>query len=123
MSDRRVWPHEIKMTQKVQQATACSARHSTGDIFIACLTKQESFLKIRSAVSSPGNVSVTVPVVTRTEFALVPREEGNVTDTAIRNWEGTFHSVTEFFEARSEHQSMPMPAVSVVHSYCYCLYE
>ena len=112
------------MTQSVRRATACSAYHSIGDIFIVCLTKQESFLKIKSAVSSPGNDSVTVSVVTRTEFALMPpSEEGNETDAAIRNWEREFHSVTEFFEARSEHQSMPMPAVSVVHSYCYCLYE
>ena len=102
------------MTQRVRQATACSARHSIGDIFIACLTKQESFLKIKSAVSSPGNDPVTVSVVTRTEFALMPlSEEGNETDAAIRNWEGVYQSVTEFFKAR-KCQSMSMPAVSAV---------
>ena len=40
-------------------------------------------------------------------------EEGNETDAAIRNWEGVYQSVTEFFEAKQD-RSMPMPAVSVV---------
>ena len=56
---------------------------------------------------------MTVPLVTQTEFALTPlSEEDNETDAAIRSWEGEFHSITEFFEAR---KSTPMPAVSVVH--------
>lgn len=63
---------------------------------------------------------MTVPVVTRTEFALTPpSEEDNEADTAIRSWEGVYHSVTEFFEARRD-QSTPMPAVSVVYT-LYCL--
>ena len=56
---------------------------------------------------------MTIPVVTRTEFALTPPgEEDNETDAAIRSWEGEFHSVSEFFEARRD-QRTPMPAVSV----------
>ena len=56
---------------------------------------------------------MTVPVVTRTEFALTPpSEEDNEADAAIRRWEGEFHSVADFCEARRD-QSMPMPAVSV----------
>ena len=59
---------------------------------------------------------MTVPVVTRTEFAVIPKsEEGNETDEAIRSWEGEYQSVTEFFEAR-KCRSMPMPAVSVVYT-------
>ena len=110
-----LWLDEMKIRQKtVHQASACSIYHSTGDIFIVCLTKPLSSLKLRSAVSAPGNDSVTVPVVTRTEFALMPpREEGNETDAAIRNWEGVYQSVTEFFKAR-KCQSMSMPAVSAV---------
>ena len=66
---------------------------------------------------------MTVPVVTRTEFALTPPiEEGtNETDAAVRNWEREFQSVTDFFEAR-KCQSMSMPAVSVVQLY-YCLHN
>ena len=57
---------------------------------------------------------MTIPVVTRTEFALMPlSEDGNETDAAVRNWEREFHSVTDFFEAR-KCQSRPMPAVSVL---------
>ena len=56
---------------------------------------------------------MSLPVVTRTEFALTPpSEEDNETDAAIRSWEGEFHSVAELFEARRD-QSTPMPAVSV----------
>ena len=56
---------------------------------------------------------MTVPFDTRTEFALTPlSEEDN--DAAVKSWEGEFHSVTEFFEARKS-QNIPMPAVSVVH--------
>ena len=81
-----------------------------GDIFIVCLKKAASFLKLKS-----GSACVTVPVVTRTEFALTPlSEEDNKTDTAVKSWEGEFHSVTEFFEVRTS-QNIPMPAVSVVH--------
>ena len=81
-----------------------------GDIFIVCLKKVVSFLKLKS-----GSTCVTIPVVTQTEFALTPlSEEDNETDAAIRSWEGEFHSVTEFFEARKS-QNIPMPAVSVVH--------
>ena len=59
---------------------------------------------------------MTVPVVTRIELALTPaNEEDNETDVAIRSWEGAYHSVTEFFEAR-KCRSMPMPAVSVVYT-------
>ena len=60
---------------------------------------------------------MTVPLVTQTEFALTPlSEEDNDTDAAIRSWEGEFHSVTEFFEARkSQSTRTPVPAVSVVH--------
>ena len=58
---------------------------------------------------------MTVPLVTQTEFALTPlSEEDNETDAAVKSWEGEFHSVTEFFEARKS-QSTPVPAVSVVH--------
>ena len=58
---------------------------------------------------------MTVPVVTRTDFALTPlNEKDNETDAAVKSWEGEFHSVSEFFEARKS-QSIPMPAVSVVH--------
>ena len=89
------------------------ASYSTGDIFIACLTKQESVLKLTPAGASPGSDPVTVPVVTRIEFALTPLSEEDVeADAAIRSWEGVYHSVSEFFEARLD-QSMPMPAVSV----------
>ena len=63
---------------------------------------------------------MTVPVVTRTEFALTPvSEEDNEADAAIRSWEGEYQSVTEFFKARRD-QSTPMPAVSVVCT-LYCL--
>ena len=56
---------------------------------------------------------MTVPVVTRTEFAPTPPiEEDNEVDAAIRSWEGEFHSVAEFCEARRD-QSTPMPVVSV----------
>ena len=59
---------------------------------------------------------MTVPLATRTEFALTPiNEEGNETDEAIKSWEGEYQSVTEFFEAR-KCRSMPMPAVSVVYT-------
>ena len=52
---------------------------------------------------------MTIPVVTRTEFALTPlSEERNKTDAAVRSWEGEFQSITELFEAK-----IPMPAVSV----------
>ena len=58
--------------------------YSTGDIFIACLKKTASLLKLKS-----GSAFVTVPVVTRTEFALTPlSEEDNEADAAIRSWEG-----------------------------------
>ena len=80
-----------------------------GDIFIVCLKKVVSFLKLKSG----STCAVTIPVVTGTEFALTPlSEEDNETDAAIRSWEGEFHSVTEFFEARKS-QNIPMPAVSV----------
>ena len=94
-------------------------------MFIACLKKAASFLKLKS-----GSACVTVPVVTRTEFALTPlSEEDDETDAAIRSWEGVYHSVAEFFEARRD-QDMPMPAVSAAHtillacklSCCMCLY-
>ena len=63
---------------------------------------------------SPGSDSVAVPVITPTEFALIPpNQEGNETDAAIRNWEGVFQSVTEFL--RKGH-SIPMPAVSVYNT-------
>ena len=99
--------------------------YSIDDIFIACLTKQESLLKLRPAGASPGNDSVTVPFVTRIEFALTPlSEEDNEADAAIRSWEGVYHSVSEFFEARRD-QNIPMPAVSVYSSnaqflQCHC---
>ena len=64
---------------------------------------------------------MTVPVVTRTEFALTPlSEEDNEADAAIRSWEGVYQSVTEFFKARRD-QSTPMPAVSVVYTLYYLL--
>ena len=99
--------------------------YSIDDIFIACLTKQESLLKLRPAGASPGNDPVTVPFVTRIEFALTPlSEEDNEADAAIRSWEGVYHSVSEFFEARRD-QNIPMPAVSVYSSnaqflQCHC---
>ena len=78
--------------------------HSTGDIFIPFLKKEALFLKVKS-----GKNLVTIPVVTRTEFALTPlSEEHNKTDAAIRSWEGEFQSITELFEAK-----VPMPTVSV----------
>ena len=59
---------------------------------------------------------MTVPVVTGTDFALTPlSEEDNETDAAIRSWEGVYHSVSEFFEARRD-QCTPMPVVSVVYT-------
>ena len=62
------------------------------------------FLKVKS-----GKNLVTIPVVTRTEFALTPMsEECNKTDAAVRSWEGEFQSITELFEAK-----IPIPAVSV----------
>ena len=83
--------------------------HLTGDMFIYYgLKKTVSFLKLNS-----GSACVTVPVVTQTEFALTPlSQEANETVAAIRRWEGEFHSVSEFFEARN----MPMPAVRVAHT-------
>ena len=90
-------------------------RHSIGDVFIGCLKKPVSFLKLRSAVASPESDPVTVPVTTRTEFALTPpNEEGIETDAAIKSWEGLYQSVTEFLDSR-KCKSMPMPAVSAVH--------
>ena len=84
---------------------------STGDIFIVCLKKEALFLKIKS-----GCDSVSVPVVTRIEIAVIPKSEvGNETDEAIRSWEGVYQSVTAFFEAR-KCRSMPMPAVRVARS-------
>ena len=88
-----------------------------GDIFIGCLKKPVSFLKLRPAVSSPGSDPVTVPVITRAEFALTPlSEEYEQRDAAIRNWERLFKSVTEFLELRHCHsQNIAMPAVSDAH--------
>ena len=87
-----------------------------GDIFIVCLIKAASFLKLKS-----GSGWVTIPFDTRTEFALTPlSEEDNETDAAVKSWEGEFHSVTEFLEVRKS-QSTPMPAVSVVHCSIYML--
>ena len=77
-----------------------------------------SFLKMRSAVPSPGNHPVAIPVTSRSEFALAPLcEEGAKTDDsgAIRSWEGEFESISAFYQSRKG-QNMPMPAVSVVHS-------
>ena len=60
---------------------------------------------------------MTIPVDTRTEFALTPpTEEGvNESNAEVRNWEREFHSVSDFFEAR-KCQSMPMPAVSAIRT-------
>lgn len=89
--------------------------YSTGDIFIVCLKKAASYLKLKSI-----SACMTVPVVTRTKFALTPlSEEDNEADAPIRSWEGAYQSVTEFFKARRD-KSMPMPAVSVVYT-LYCL--
>ena len=103
--------------------TACCARHSTGDIFVVCLKKPVLFLKLRSAEASPGSdpVHATVPVTSRSEFALTPLcEEAAKTDEAIRSWEGEYESVTAFYQSRKG-QDMPMPAVSAVHTDVYCL--
>ena len=84
-------------------------------MFIACLKKAASFLKLKS-----GSTCVTIPVVTQTEFAPTPlSEEDNEADEAVRSWEGVYHSVSEFFEARRD-QCTPMPAVSVLYT-LYCL--
>ena len=64
---------------------------------------------------SPGKDSVTVPVITRTVFALVPPSEEDATDVAIRSWEREYESVTEFLDIR-KCKSLPMPAVRPVHS-------
>ena len=64
---------------------------------------------------SPGKDSVTVPVITRTEFALAPPSEEDATDAAIRSWERVYRSVTEFLDIR-KHKSLPMPAVRAVHT-------
>ena len=94
----------------------CINYYSVGDIFIVCLKNSAPFLMLRPAVPSPGRDSVAVPVITPTEFALIPpNQEGNETDAAIRNWEGVFQSVTEFL--RKGH-SIPMPAVSVYSYTC-----
>ena len=97
----------------VHKATACSAHHSTGGIFAVCIKKPVSFLRLKPAVPSPGKDSVTVPVITRTEFALAPpREEDDQRDVAMKSWEGEFQSVTEFLAIRKS-KNLPMPAVSV----------
>ena len=71
-----------------------------------------SFLKLRPALPSPGKDFMTVPVMTRTEFALAPpREEDNESDAAIKSWERVYRSVTEFLDIR-KCKSLPMPAVS-----------
>ena len=89
-----------------------SACHLTGDMFIACLKKAASFLKLKS-----GSACVTVPVDTRTEFALAPlSEEDNEADEAVWSWEGVYHSVSEFLEACRRDQDMPMPAVRAAHT-------
>ena len=63
---------------------------------------------------------MTVPAVTRTEFALTPlSEEDNEADEAVRSWEGVYHSVSEFFEVKKS-QNIPMPAVSVVYTLLAC---
>ena len=60
---------------------------------------------------------MTIPVVTRTDFALTPlSEEDDETDEAVRSWEVVYHSVSEFLEACSRDQDMPMPAVRVAHT-------
>ena len=64
---------------------------------------------------SPGKESVTVPVITRTEFALAPPSEEDETDAAIRSWEREYRSVSEFLDIR-KHKSLPMPAVRPVHT-------
>ena len=64
---------------------------------------------------SPGKDSVTVPVITRTEFALAPPSEEVETDAAIRSWEREYESVTEFLDIRKR-KSLPMPAVRPVHT-------
>ena len=80
-------------------------------MFIACLKKAASFLKLKS-----GSACVTIPVVTRSDFALTPlSEEDDETDEAVRIWEGVYHSVSEFLEARRD-QDMPMPAVRAAHT-------
>ena len=87
-----------------------------GDIFVVCLKKDVSFLKLRTAVPSPGKDSVTVPVITRTEFALAPpKEEDDETDAAIKSWERVYRSVAEFLDIRKR-KSLPMPAVRPVHT-------
>ena len=87
------------------------------DIFVVCLKKPVSFLKLRPAVPSPGRDSVTVPVITRTEYALAPPDliEDEETDAAIKSWEGVYQSVTEFLDIR-EYKSLPMPAVRAGHT-------
>ena len=100
----------------------CTSFH-VGDIFVVCLKKPVSFLviKLRPAVPSPGNDSVTVPVNTRTEFALAPpREEDNEGDAgAIKSWEKVYQSVTELLDFRKQ-KSLPMPAVRPVHTVTLC---
>ena len=82
--------HKMKIRQQtVHQASACSVHHSTGDIFIVCLTKPFSSLYPRQGTT-----------LWLFRFALMPLgEEGNETDAAIRNWEGVYQSVTD------DHQS------------------
>ena len=66
---------------------------------------------------SPGNDSVTVPINTRTEFALAPlSEEDNEGDAgAIKSWEKVYQSVTELIDFRKQ-KSLPMPAVRLAHT-------
>ena len=81
-------------------------------MFIACLKKATSFLKLKT-----GSACVIVLFVTRTDFALTPlSEEDNETDEAVRSLEGVYYSVSEFLEACRRDQDMPMPAVRAAHT-------
>lgn len=94
----------------------CTLSIGPGDVFIVCLKKPVSYLKLSPAVASGGNNSLTIPVTSQTEFALTPpNKEGDGSDTAIKSWEGEFKTLGVFFKDRKS-QGMPMPAVCVMHT-------
>ena len=75
-----------------------------------------SFLKLTGP--SLESDLIHIPVTTKTQFALVPQNQGgSESDAAVKRWEEEFFSVPEFFEDR-KHQAIPMPAVSGVHTAC-----
>ena len=76
--------HEKYILFQVALLCLLSFHVHTGDIFIICLKKATSLLNLKL-----GSTCVTVPLVTRTEFALTPLSEvHNETDAAVKSWEG-----------------------------------